>query len=94
LLLSLHLNSSGGFLLGERSETEVWLDDAETREELLGQVVADRRVDNDIVTRDPVNGGGDAVFITSLQRVDNPQDLSSVTASSCWVGEDKANGFF
>jgi len=89
-----HLNSSGGFFFGERSETKVGLDDAEIREELLGQFITDGRVDNDIVTRDPVDGCGDAVFVTSLQGIDNPQDLGSISAGGCWVGEDKANGLF
>ena len=45
---------SSGLLLGQRCEPQVGLDDAEVWEELLGLVVVDRGVDNDVVTWDPV----------------------------------------
>ena len=32
------------------------------------------------------------MLVASLERVDNPQDFSSVTASASWVGKDGANG--
>lgn len=63
MLFSYSLNGSGGLLFGERSETEVGLDDAEFREEFLSLLVADRGVDNDIITREPVDGGSDATAI-------------------------------
>jgi len=44
------LNSSTGLLLGERSESKVWLDNVHLGEELLCLVALDARVDNDIVT--------------------------------------------
>jgi hypothetical protein len=37
------------------------------REEGLGLLVADRGVDDDIVTLLPVDGGGDAVPVTGLE---------------------------
>lgn len=79
-------------LLGERGEAEVGLDDAEAREELLGLLVLDGWSDNDIVTRDPVDGGGDAVLVASLEGVDNAEDLGGVAASRGRVREDGADG--
>ena len=49
-----------GLLNWERSEAEVWLHDAEVGEEGLGLLVADGGVDNDIITGDPVDWGGDS----------------------------------
>lgn len=78
----------------KRGVAEVWLDDAEVGEELLGQLVADGWVNDNIITWYPVDWGGDAVLVTSLQRVDNPQDLSSVPSSGGWVGHNEADGLF
>lgn len=36
---------------------------------LLGLLITDRRSDNHIITWDPVDWGGDAVLVTSLERV-------------------------
>lgn len=69
-----------GLLLGERSESEVRLDNAELGEELLGLLVVDGGVDDDIITRDPVDGCGDPVLVTSLERVNNTEDLGGVAA--------------
>ena len=81
-----------GLLLRERSESQVRLDNPEVGEEGLGLLVLDTRVDNDIVTRDPVDGGGDAVLVTSLQGVEDTENLSGVTASGGWVREDETDG--
>lgn len=59
-------DSSRGLLLWQRSEAEVWLDDVDLREELLGLWGLDAWVDNDIVTWNPVDWGGDLVLVTSL----------------------------
>lgn len=82
----------GGLLLGERSEAEVGLDDAELGEKLLGLLVVDGRVDNDIVTRDPVDGGGDLVLVTGLEGVDDTENLGGVAASGGRVGQDETDG--
>lgn len=82
----------GGLLLGKGSEAEVRLDDAELREQLLGLLVGDGGVDNDIVTGDPVDGGGDLVLVTSLEGVDDAEDLGGVAASGGRVREDGADG--
>lgn len=47
---------SSGLLLGQGCEPQVRLDDAEVREKLLGLVVVDSGVNNDIITRDPTRG--------------------------------------
>lgn len=49
-------------------------------------------MDNDIVTRNPVNGGGDLVLVSGLERVDNAEHLGGVAASRGRVGEDSADG--
>lgn len=79
-------------LLGEGSESEVRLDDAELGEESLGLLVLDRGVDNDIITGDPVDGGGDAVLVAGLERVDDAEDLVGVAAGGGGVGENGADG--
>ena len=47
--MRLQLNSGTGLLLRQRRRSQVWLDGFEVGEELLSQVVVDRRMDNDIV---------------------------------------------
>jgi hypothetical protein len=88
----MHLNVGGGLLLWERSGSEVWLDDLELGEELLGEVVADRWVHNDIIAWDPVDWGRDAVLVAGLEGVDDAENLGGVAAGGGWVGEDEADG--
>lgn len=47
---------------------------------------------NDVVTWNPVDWGGDAVLVTSLERVDHTKNLGGVAAGGCWVGEDQTDG--
>jgi len=61
----LHICTS--LLLWQWSESQVWLDDPEVREQLLGQFIVDRRVNNHVLTRHPVNGSSDPVLVASLQ---------------------------
>jgi hypothetical protein len=60
------LNSRTCLFLWKRGETQVWLYDAEVRENFLGLVVLDRGVDNHIITWYPVDGSSDAVLVASL----------------------------
>ena len=83
---------TSNLLLRERGESEVRLDDAELGEELLGLLVVDGGVDNDIVTGDPVDGGGNLVLVAGLEGVDNTENLSSIAAGGSGVGEDGSNG--
>jgi hypothetical protein len=87
---SVHLSGSG-LLLGKRCEAEVWLDDPEVWEELLRLLVLHTRVDNDVVTWHPVDGGCDAVLVPRLQAVEDTEDLGRVTTSGRGVGEDEAD---
>jgi hypothetical protein len=61
-------------------------------EQSLGLLVLDTRVDDHVVTRNPINGCGDTVFVASLEGVDNTEDLGSIAASGGWVREDEADG--
>lgn len=54
-------------LLWQGSESQVRLDNPEVREQLLGQFIVDRRVNNHIFARHPVNGSSDPVLVASLQ---------------------------
>ena len=44
------------------------------------------------LTRNPVDRGGDAVLVASLERVDNAENLSRVAASAGGIGEREADG--
>jgi len=85
------LHCGRGLLLWQRCESKIWLDDAEVGEQSLGLLVLDTRVNNNIVTRDPVDRSGDAMLVTSLERVDDTKNLSGVSASRGGVREDEAN---
>ncbi len=58
-------------LRGQGGKAEIGLDGAEAREELLGLFILYDRGDNDVVTGNPVDGGGDLVLVAGLQRVDD-----------------------
>jgi hypothetical protein len=49
-------------------------------------------VDNHIITGDPVDRGGDLVLITSLEGVDDTENLGSVATSGGGVGQDQTDG--
>lgn len=49
-------------------------------------------MDNHIVTRHPVDGGGNLVLVARLQRVDDAQDLGRVATGGSRVGQDGADG--
>ena len=83
--------SNGSLLLGQGSEAQVRLNDAELWEELLGLIVVDGWVDNDIVTGNPVYRGGDLVLVTSLEGVDDAEDLCRVATGRGRVAEDEAD---
>ena len=60
-------------------------------EQLLGLVVLDAGVDDDVVAGDPVDGRRDAVLVARLQRVDHAEHLGRVAARRGWVREDQAD---
>jgi hypothetical protein len=84
--------SRRGLALGQRRESKVRLDDSEVGEELLGLGVVDAGSDNHIITRDPIDGGGDLVLIASLKGVDHSKHLGSVAASRGGIGQNQSNG--
>jgi len=86
------LDSRRGLILWQRSESKIRLHNAELREQSLRLIVLDAGVDNNIITWDPVDRGSDTVLVTSLKRVDYPENLGGVTAGGSGVREDKANG--
>jgi hypothetical protein len=85
------LDGGAGLLLGQGSESEVWLDDPEVGEQLLGLLVLDRRVDDHVVARHPVDGRRHPVLVAGLQRVEDAQHLGGVAAGGSRVGEDRAD---
>lgn len=48
-------------------------------------------MDNDIVTWNPVDRGGDSVLVTELQGVNDSQDLSGVSSGGSWVCQDQSD---
>jgi hypothetical protein len=86
------LDSCRSLLLWQRSESEVWLDNAELGEQSLGLLVLDAGVDDNIIARNPVDWSGDTVLVAGLKGVDNTEDLGSITASRGRVREDEADG--
>jgi len=78
-------------LLRRGSEAEVRLDGAEVGEETSGLLALDGGMNDNIITGDPVDGGGDLVLVTELERVDNTEDLGAVAAGGGRVGEDGAD---
>lgn len=49
-------------------------------------------MDNDIISWQPVDWGGDAVLVTGLEGVEDTEDLSGVSSSGGWVREDETDG--
>jgi hypothetical protein len=86
------LHGSGGLLLRQRSESEVWLDNPEVGEEGLGLLVLDAGVHNHVISGDPVDRGGDAVLVAGLEGVDHAENLGGVAAGGGGVGHDQADG--
>lgn len=76
ILSATGLGRRGRGILGE---SEVRLDGLVTGEKLLCLFALNGRVNDDLVTLLPVDGGGDAVLVTDLKRVDHTEDLVKVT---------------
>lgn len=67
------------------------LDNANVTELLLGVLSGHGGRDDDIITGQPVDGGGDTVLVGGLEGVNNTEYLSSVTASGGGVGDDQTD---
>lgn len=48
-------------------------------------------MDNDIITRNPVDRSGNSVLVANLQRVQNTQDLGGVSTGRSRVGQDQSD---
>ena len=83
---------SAGLLLGQGSEPQVGLDNVELGPDVLRVLGLDGRVDNDIVAGHPVDGGGDAVLVTRLQRVHHAEHFGSVATCGGGVRENETDG--
>lgn len=49
-------------------------------------------MDDNVITGDPVDGGGDLVLVAGLEGVDDAEDLGRVATGGGGVGEDGADG--
>lgn len=67
--------------------------EGDLREEHLGLIIGNGRVDNDIVTLVPVDWRGYAVFIAKLQRVYNTENLIKVSSGRSRISNGQANDF-
>ena len=67
------------------------LDDADIAELLLSILSGNGGRDDNIVTREPVDGASDAVLVGGLQSIDNTEDLGGVTTSRGGVGHDQTD---
>ena len=76
----------------KRSGSKVRLDGLELGEQSGGLLVGHAGVDNDVLAGGPVDGGGDSVLVTSLERVDDSQDLSGVSAGGGGVLQNQTDG--
>ena len=72
--------------------SQVWLNYLEIREKLLGLLVLDAWVHNDIVTWYPVYRCGNSVLVSCLERIHNSQNLGGVATSRGRIREDGADG--
>jgi len=64
------------------------------REQHLSLIVADRWVDDNIVTLLPVDGSGNFVLVTELQRINDSYDLIKVPSSGSRVSDRKTDDLF
>jgi hypothetical protein len=85
------LNCGRCLFFWEWGKSEVWLDDAEVGEQLLSLLILDRRVDDHIVARNPVDRGSDLVLVPRLKRIQCPKYLCSIATSRGWVGKNEAD---
>jgi hypothetical protein len=68
------------------------LDSLVPGEELLSLLAAlDGRVNDDLLSGLPVDGGSDSVLVAELEGVDDPQDLGKVSAGRRRVGEGQSD---
>lgn len=67
--------------------------EGDLREEHLGLIIGNGRVDNDVFTLVPVDWRGYAVFIAKLQRVYDTENLIKVSSGRSRICKGQANDF-
>lgn len=88
---SAHHDPTNQLLLLQISEAQVRLNSANFAKLLLGILSRNRRRNNNIVTREPVNRASNAVLFGGLEGINNTENLSSVTTSRSGVGHDQTD---
>ena len=78
-------------LLLQISKPQVRLNSPDLAKLLLSILSGNRRRNNDIITRQPVNGASNAVLISGLEGINDTENLSSVTTSRGGVGHDQTD---
>ena len=76
----------------QRREAQVWLDNLQVRPNVLCVLGLDRRVDDHVLTRNPIDRCRHFVLIAGLQRIDHPKNLGGIATGRCGVGENEADG--
>lgn len=72
-------------------DSDLRLNNADLAELLLGILGGDGGRDDDVVTREPVDGAGDTVLVGGLESIDDTEDLGGVTAGGGGVGHDQTD---
>jgi len=62
------------------------------REQSLGLFVLNTGVNDNIITGDPIDWGGNTVLVAGLEGIDNSENLGGVASSGSGVGKDEADG--
>ena len=78
-------------VVGVLGEAEVRLDLTDLTELGLGIGGRDGGRDDNVITGEPVDGGGDTVLLGGLESIDDTEDLGGVAAGGGGVGEDEAD---
>lgn len=77
----------------ERKRGDARLDDADVvlAKLLLGSLGGDGGRNDNIVTREPVDGGGDALLVGGLESLDDTENLGGVAASGGRIGKSETD---
>lgn len=71
---------------------ETHLDSLVSREQLFRLLTAlDGRMDDDLLSGLPVDGGGDSVLVTELKGIDDSEDFGKVSTGGSGVGERQSD---
>jgi hypothetical protein len=77
-------------VLNKHKETH--LDGLISREQLLSLLTAlDGRMNDNLLSGLPVDGGGDSVLVTELEGIDNSEDFGKVSTGGSGVGKGQSD---